>query len=331
MKHFTSFLDFSPHELLQFASRAEELKRGSSTDALKGKILALLFFNPSLRTRVSFEASMIRFGGNAITLSAGGDVWGLESEEGVVMDAEKPEHIKDAARVLSRYCDAIAIRCFADMNSIAEDLEEKVVKGFERYSTVPVISMESAMEHPCQALADMVTIREQLPQPMGKKLTLIWAPHVKPRPLAVPHSAALCGATLGMDVTIVHPEGYDLAEPYLNHVKKLSEMSGATFSITSDRESGLKDADIVQVKSWGNTNLYGDRDGQIQDLARYRSWIFSKDDLPLGAKLMHCLPVRRNVEVSDGALDCESSVIIDQAENRLWAQSAVLESILGVM
>lgn len=328
MKSFTHFQDFSPLEIQALVERALTIKQGKYRPNFQGKILGMLFLNPSLRTRVSFETAMWRFGGHAISLSGNSDVWALEFQAGAVMDGHSVEHVKDAAQVLGRLCDAIAIRSFAGMNSLAKDLADEVITNFKKYAGKPVISMESAVEHPCQALADMLTIKERLHEVKQKKLVVTWAPHIKPLPLAVPHSAVLAGVYAGMHVTLAHPAGFELAPNYLHHAAAIAQQTGGSFSVTQKQKIACADAEVIYAKAWGATSHYGDKSWHDQHLAQLRDWQVDYKLCQQAKLLLHCLPVRRNLEVADDALDSEKSVIYDEAENRFWAQSAVLDQFI---
>ena len=229
MNHFLGLLDSSPAELGRLVTLARRLKAGGAAEAaraIQGRILGLVFFNPSLRTRTSFEAAMLRFGGHAITLSPGGDSWRLEYRDGVVMDGDCPEHLREAAPVLGRYCDALGVRSFARMADVAEDAADAVLRAFADHAGVPVISLESAVEHPCQGLADQMTLAEKLDPPQGKRFVLAWAPQVKGLPMAVPHSAILAAAAAGMNITIAHPPGYELGDRYLERAGQWCRAAG---------------------------------------------------------------------------------------------------------
>jgi N-succinyl-L-ornithine transcarbamylase len=320
MRHFLSLRDYTPAEIQQLVKRAHSLKQGADTDVLRGKTLGMIFLNPSLRTRVSFEQAIKKYGGSAIALSPGKDTWSMETEDGTVMNSDKVEHIKDAARVLSRYCDVLGLRSFAALKDVTEDLAEKPLRQFARYATVPVVSLESATEHPCQAVADMLTITEHCADLQKKQFVLSWAPHVKALPFAVPASALIAASYLGMQVTVTHPEGYELPSSVLEGIPNLT--------VTADQKSALKKADVVYAKSWSPPALYNDPAKLQASFEKNRGWMFDNSALSAEARFMHCLPVRRNVEVCDAVLDGKNSLIIDQAENRLWAQAAILEFIL---
>jgi len=322
-------LDYDPADLARLIAEARQLKAGGNADGPRGRILGMVFFNPSLRTRTSFEAAMLRFGGHAIALDVGGDTWNLEHREGVVMDADRAEHVKEAAPVLGRYCDVLAVRTFAGLKSANEDAADALIRAFARYSTVPLINMESAMEHPCQGMADWMTVEEKLSGARGRNFVLTWAPQAKAVPMAVPHSAALSAAAAGMNLTIAHPKGYDLNAGILDRARSWCESAGAQFRITHDQTAACEKADVVYVKSWGSTAFYGNADAQKEDFRRNASWIIDRRHL-VGQQtiLMHCLPVRRNVVITDAALDDSRCVVVDQAENRLWTQAAILNRLL---
>jgi N-acetylornithine carbamoyltransferase len=331
MRDWLSMLDYEPVELATLVEVARGLKRGepgTGAEALRGRILTMVFFNPSLRTRTSFEAAMLRYGGHAICLSVGGDTWKLEHRDGVVMDGDCSEHIREAAPVLSRYGDLLAVRTFAALKDAAEDAEDRIIRAFARFATVPVINMESATEHPCQGLADWMTIDEKLRGTRGRRFALTWAPHVKGLPMAVPHSAALAAAAAGMHVTIAHPPGYELDAAVLDRVAGWCKVTGAQFSVTADQRAACGAADVVYVKSWGSAAFYGNPDGQRESFKSYADWTVGPAHLGQDAILMHCLPVRRNVVIADEALDDRRSVVVDQAENRLWSQAAILSHLL---
>jgi len=337
MKHWLSTRNLSSSALLTLVDRARSLKLGEDTYAIDGRSMALVFFNSSLRTRVSFEAALLRFGGTALPVDVGSDSWNLEVLEGIRMDGDKAEHIKEAARVLSRYVDCIGVRSFAKLSALELDERDEVLAAFAKYATVPVINMESAFEHPCQSLADMLTITEKLAVPSsseravaaGKRFVLSWAPHIKALPLAVGHSALLAAAHLGMEITLARPAGYDLAPNVIADVERIVTSNGGSFSRSESLTTEATQAEVLYVKSWGRTDFYGKAEAQRADFESLKNWCRSVQELPKRGVLMHCLPVRRNVELEDSALDSPQSVVIDQAENRLWAQAAILEQVFS--
>ena len=325
-------LEHAPHELKQLVELARDIKTGEAREraamALRGRLLTMLFFNPSLRTRTSMEAAMCRFGGQAITLSVGGDTWKLEARSGVRMDGDAAEHVKEAAPVLSRYCDVLGVRTFAGLKDAGEDANEPVLRSFVEHATVPVINLESAVEHPCQGLADWLTIEEKLRSPRGKRIAITWAPQVKGLPLAVPHSALLAAAAAGMNIALVHPPIYDLSRRFVDTARRWSELGGGSLTVTSEQRDATRNADVVYVKSWGSAAYYGDVAAQQESFREHAEWMVEPGHLGPKTLLMHCLPVRRNVVISDAALDDPRCIVVDQAENRLWAQAAILTALL---
>jgi N-acetylornithine carbamoyltransferase len=291
---------------------------------LAGKSVALVFFNPSLRTRASMQVGIYELGGNAVVLEPGGTSWTLEHREGTVMDGDKTEHVAEFVRVLERYCVAIGVRTFAALKNWEQERTDPILNAFAKYASVPIVNLESAMHHPCQSLADMMTIRETLGTGR-KRVVLTWAWHPKPLPMAVPNSFALAAAQMGHDLVIAHPPGYDLDE-------ELIETLGPNVEITNDIDAAFTGADVIYAKSWGSKQFYGNADQDIATRAQYRSkWIVDEEKMSRtnSGIFMHCLPVRRNVIVTDGVIDSAASVVIDEAENRLHVQKAIMASLLG--
>ena len=292
---------------------------------LSGKSVALVFFNPSLRTRASMQVGIHELGGNAVVLEPGGTSWTLEHREGAVMDGDKTEHVAEFVRVLERYCVAIGVRTFAAMKDWQEERTDPVLNAFAKYASVPIINLESAMHHPCQSLADMMTIREKLGAGR-KRVVLTWAWHPKALPMAVPNSFALAAAQMGHDLVIAHPRGYELDEELLATIR-----GHGNVEITNDIDHAFDGAEVIYAKSWGAKQFYGNTDGDIAERTQFRDrWIVNEDKMRRTNKaiFMHCLPVRRNVIVTDGVIDSPASVVIDQAENRLHVQKAVMAEIL---
>lgn len=332
MRHWVSMLDWTPAEMSALVALARRIKAGQGggeVARLRERILTMVFFNPSLRTRTSFEAAMLRFGGHSICLDVGGNTWKLEHRDGVRMDGDCAEHIREAAPVLCRYGDLLAVRSFAGMKSAAEDAADRVIRAFARFATQPVINMESAMEHPCQGLADWMTVDEKLGSPRGRRFALTWAPQVKGLPMAVPHSAALSAAAAGMHVTIAHPPGYELNRAILDRAASWCREAGTTLTVTHEQRAACREADVVYVKSWGAAGFYGEPLAQSASFAEHAGWMVTPEHLGPRAILMHCLPVRRNVVIADAALDDPRSVVVDEAENRMWAQAAILSRLLA--
>jgi N-acetylornithine carbamoyltransferase len=332
VKHFITTAQFTRQELAGLLDNAARMKRGSLQPMLPGRNLVLLFFNPSLRTRTSFELAMQQLGGNVVTLNAGGDTWKLEMTPGAVMDGAAAEHVTDAARVLGRYADAIGIRAFPGGKSWEEDRRDALIQGFVREAGVPIVNMESSLYHPNQALGDLLTIRERFgPDLQGLPVTITWANHPNPLPMAVPNSILLACARFGMDIRFLRPEGYDLDPEIMEQARALCGESGGSLRATDDVKKGYGGSRVVYAKSWGSIKFYGNREEERAFRAGLKGWMVDHEKMALtdGALFMHCLPVRRGVVISDQVIDGERSVVYDQAENRLHAQKAVLQYLLG--
>lgn len=310
----------SREEIEHLLDAALRFKSGDDVSKpLAGKSVALVFFNPSLRTRASMQVGIYELGGNAVVLEPGGTSWTLEHRPGTVMDSDKTEHVAEFVHVLERYCTAIGVRTFAALKDWQEERTDPILNAFAQYASVPIINLESAMHHPCQSLADMLTIREKLGAGR-KRVVLTWAWHPKALPMAVPNSFALAAAQMGHDLVIAHPKGYDLDE-------ELIETLGDGVEITNDIDAAFAGAEVIYAKSWGSKQFYGNTDQDIATRAQYRSkWIVDEEKMlrTNNAIFMHCLPVRRNVIVTDGVIDSPTSVVIDEAENRLHVQKAIL-------
>jgi N-acetylornithine carbamoyltransferase len=331
MKHFLTTADWTRTELDEIIESARSFKHGDDqTKPLAAMSVALVFFNPSLRTRASMQVGIYELGGNAVVLEPGGTSWTLEHRGGVVMDADKTEHVAEFVGVLGRYCAAIGVRTFAALKNWDEERQDPILYSFAQYSAVPVISLESAMHHPCQALADMMTIREQLGSGR-KRVVLTWAWHPKPLPMAVPNSFALAAAQLGHDLVIAHPPGYELDEQLMGRIRQQAAGAGGSLQEVHDVGAAFEDAQVVYAKSWGAKQFYGKPEQDIAERAQYRgTWIVDEQKMARtnNALFMHCLPVRRNVIVTDGVIDSPVSVVIDEAENSLHVQKAILASLL---
>src|SRR5256885_9368578 len=330
--HFLSTANVSREDFARLLESALRFKwGGDDSKPLSGKSVALVFFNPSLRTRASMQVGIYELGGNAVVLEPGGTSWTLEHREGVVMDSDKTEHVAEFVRVLGRYCVAIGVRSFAALKNWEEERADPILNAFARYSEVPIINLESAMHHPCQAMADMMTIREKLGA--GRKQVLLsWAWHPKPLPMAVPNSFALAAAQMGHDLTVAHPKGYELDDELMETIRERATQSGGKVTVSNDVGAAVENVEVVYAKSWGSKNFYGVSEQDIAERAQYRGkWIVDETKMALTneAIFMHCLPVRRNVIVTDGVIDSASSVVIDEAENRLHVQKAVMAQLLG--
>jgi N-acetylornithine carbamoyltransferase len=330
-RDFLKTSDWSAQELHDLATSAVEFKAGDiRVRPLAERSVALVFFNPSLRTRASMQVGIYELGGNAVVLEPGGTSWTLEHRDGVVMDSDKTEHVAEFVRVLGRYCAAIGVRTFAALKDWEAERLDPVLNAFAKYSEVPIINLESAMHHPCQAMADMMTIREQLGAGR-KKVLLTWAWHPKPLPMAVPNSFALAAAQMGHEIVIAHPEGYELDDELMSEIRRQAAGAGGRITIEHDVEAAFDGAEVVYAKSWGSKQFYGAPEKEIAERAQYRhKWIVDEQKMARtnSAIFMHCLPVRRNVIVTDGVIDSPRSVVIDEAENRLHVQKAILAQLI---
>ena len=332
MSNFLTTGDFSREELDRLIESALRFKhREEESKPLAGKSVALVFFNPSLRTRASMQVGIYDLGGNAVVLEPGGTSWTLEHRDGAIMDGDKTEHVAEFVRVLGRYCAAIGVRTFAALKNWEEERVDPVLQAFAKYSEVPIINLESAMHHPCQGLADMMTIKEKLGDGR-KRAVLTWAWHPKPLPMAVPNSFALAAAQMGHELVIAHPLGYELDDELVKTAQREAKAGGGSVEVTNDITAAFAGADVVYAKSWGSRQFYGTPERDIEERAQYRdAWIVDEQKMAAtnGAIFMHCLPVRRNVIVTDSVIDSAASVVIDEAENRLHVQKAILTKVLS--
>jgi len=330
--HLLNTIGMSRKQLEQLIESALRFKGGDDRSRpLAGRSVALVFFNPSLRTRASMQVGIYELGGNAVMLEPGGTSWTLEHRAGAVMDNDKTEHVAEFVRVLGRYCVAIGVRTFAALKDWEAERLDPILNAFAKYSEVPIINLESAMHHPCQAMADMMTIREQLGAGR-KKVLLTWAWHPKPLPMAVPNSFALAAAQMGHELVIAHPKGYELDEELMNEIQQRAAGAGGRITISNDIEKAFDGVQVVYAKSWGSKNFYGASEKDIAERAQYRDkWIVDEEKMARknAAIFMHCLPVRRNVIVTDAVIDSTSSVVIDEAENRLHVQKSILNKLLA--
>ena len=329
MKHATRLSDLGLETVNHVLSTAKAWKGKPHPKHLPDKLLGMLFFNPSLRTRVSFEAVMARGGGSAVVMEAGSSTWKFEDRLGAVMDVDRAEHLKEAVPVLCRYVDALAVRTFADGVDDDVDHDDVVIKAFRQYATVPVVSMESAREHPCQGMADLLTIEQQFGSAKGLPVTLTWAPHIKALPKAVPNSFLLTAAALGCKLRVAHPRGFELHADVVREAEIYAAASGGTVSFFNAQQSALNGSRAVYAKAWGPATLSGLRPDVVR---QYADWMVSPDHMETAARdaiFLHCLPVRRNVEVADAVLDGPWSRVVDQAENRFHVQRALLDWLLN--
>jgi len=329
MKHATRISDLGLETVNQILSTAKAWKGKPHPKHLQDKQLGMLFFNPSLRTRVSFETVMTRGGGNAVVMEAGNSTWKFEHRLGAVMDTDRAEHLKEAVPVLCRYVDALAVRTFAEGLDDDADDDDAVIKSFRQYATVPVVSMESAREHPCQGMADLLTIEEHFGSAKRLPVTLTWAPHIKSLPKAVPNSFLLTAAALGCELRVAHPPGFELHSEVVREAETYAAASGGSISFVHEQNSALEGSRAVYAKAWGpaTSSALG------PDVVRqHADWMISQAHMERAAHdaiFLHCLPVRRNVEVADAVLDGSSSRVVDEAENRFHVQRALLDWLLN--
>ncbi|MFA5820557.1 MAG: N-acetylornithine carbamoyltransferase [Candidatus Gracilibacteria bacterium] len=337
--NFISGAELPLSELQKIIDSALFYKQTNSLPDYEGKILTLLFANPSLRTLLSFESGMKKMRGSVNTLQLAGS-WQFEYKNGAVMNGGTQEHIKEAAQVISRYSDVIGLRnsqLITTTQTHNEAFEWDYLKKDEaltqlaHYATKPIINMESNMYHPCQSLADMMTIQDELGEVKKKKYVLTWVPHVKALPLATPHSQFLTPSIFGMDVTLVAPDGFPLDEDVIKLAEEKSSESGGSITFANNQREALKGADVVVAKSWASLDFFGDWDAENKHRNRFSDWMIDEEKMKSTneAIFLHCLPLRRNVEVSDAVLDSSYSKIIDEAENRMWAQMSLISYLLN--
>jgi N-succinyl-L-ornithine transcarbamylase len=312
MKHFTSVYDIP--DLKEAVRTALKIKKNPYIHRHlgKNKTMVLIFFDSSLRTRLSTQKAAMNLGMNTMVLNVKQDGWSLESELGVVMDGDKPEHLREAIPVIGTYCDVIGVRAFARFESKEDDYQEKILNQFIDFAGVPVVSMEAATRHPLQSFADLITIEEfkQKPRP---KVVLTWAPHPKALPQAVPNSFIEWMRQTDYELVVTHPAGYELAPEFMGDLK-----------VEYDQEKAFAGADFIYAKNW---SAYGDY-GKI--LSKDMNWTVTMGKMKLtnDARFMHCLPVRRNMIVTDEVLDSKLSIVVKEAENRVYSAQTVLKMIL---
>lgn len=333
VRHFLNTQDFSRAELDAMLEQAAAFKRSPQGQQLAGMSIALLFFNPSMRTRTSFELGAHQLGGKAIVLSPGKDAWPIEFELGAVMDGEAEEHIAEVARVLSRYVDMIGVRAFPKFQDWQVDRQDIVLKAFARYATVPVINMET-ITHPCQEMAHILALQEHFGSTdlRGKKYVLTWTYHPKPLNTAVANSALSIATRFGMDVTLLCPTPeYALDARYMEIGRRNAAENGGSFRMSHDIEDAYTGAHVVYAKSWGAIPYFGrwEQEKPIRDAHRHFMVDEAKMALTDGALFSHCLPLRRNVKATDAVMDAPSCIAIDEAENRLHVQKAIMATLAG--
>ena len=332
-KHFLTTQDWSRAELDALLAQAAAFKRTRLGNELAGKSIALMFFNPSMRTRTSFELGAHQLGGKAIVLAPGKDAWPIEFELGTVMDGEAEEHVSEVARVLSRYVDLIAVRAFPKFQDWSVDREDRVIHAFAKHATVPVINMET-ITHPCQELAHVMALQEHFGTTdlRGRKYVLTWTWHPKPLNTAVANSALLIATRYGMDVTLLCPSEEYLLDPrYMEHGRANAAENGGSLTVSHDIEPAYRGADVVYAKSWGAIPYFGrwDAEKPMREASRHFIVDEAKMALTNHGVFSHCLPLRRNIKATDAVMDSPACIAIEEAENRLHVQKAIMAALAG--
>ncbi len=329
MKRLLSLGETPLGEIEELLALARRLESHPEPTALAGRVLGLLFFDPSLRTLASMQSGMARLGGSSFVISPGRGSWPLETRAGVVMDGDAAEHVREALPVLAGYADALAIRAFASLSDLDADCADEPMRTFASLVDRPLVNLESAVDHPCQALGDWKAM-DDLGVPRAGKLVLTWANHPKPLPLAVPAAVAEMAALRGMEVVVLRPEPYALPAPLAARAARAAERGGGSFRESAERAEALAGADVVYAKSWASARHYGDREAERSARAALADWCVDEPwfERAPGARFFHCLPVRRNVVVADRVLDGPRSAVVHQAHQRLWVQMAVLHHLL---
>jgi len=329
--NFLTTQDWSRDDLEALLHLAARLKAAPVNDCLRGKSIALLFLNPSLRTRTSFQLGMQQLGGIAVVLQPGKDAWGVEFEPGVVMDGEAEEHIAEVAGVLSRYVDLIGLRAFPGFQDWQTDRQDPVIRALARHASVPVINMETIV-HPCQELALMHTLQEHLGDVAGRRMVLTWTWHPRPLNTAVANSPLMIATRFGMEVTLLCPEEAYLLDPqFMDAARDNAAASGGSLEVSHDITAAYRGAEVVYAKSWGALPYYGRPADEWELRRNYRHFIVDEAKMALtdGAVFSHCLPLRRNVKATDAVMDADYCLALDEAENRLHVQKALMMRLLG--
>jgi N-acetylornithine carbamoyltransferase len=330
MRRFNDLADFSRDEILDLIALAARLDAKPEPRALEGKVLSLLFLSPSLRTLSSFQAAMVRLGGGSFVISPEMSIHGLESRAGIVMDGAAAEHVREAIPVIASYGDAMGVRAFAERRDLAHDLADNDFKALTSLIDKPWINMESAIDHPCQSLADWKTL-DELEIPANGKFVISWAYHPRALPLAVTATTIHMAAKRGMNVVHLRPPGFELPPAILDKARKAAAESGGSVIETMDRREAMEGAHVIYAKSYSSTRHYGDKLGDQALREELVHWCVDEPwfaNARPDCRFMHCLPVRRGVEVADRILDGARSTVIQGARNRLYAQMAVLHRMM---
>jgi N-acetylornithine carbamoyltransferase len=330
-KRFLDLADHSREEIVDLLKLAQRLQDHPEPRALAGKILGLVFFNPSLRTLASFQAGMARLGGTSFVITPGHGTWQLETKLGAVMNGVAAEHVREGIPVLASFCDALGIRAFAEGRNLEADLAESNFNAMAELVTKPLINMESAMNHPCQSLADWKTLDDLAVAPRSR-FVLSWVNHPRALPLAVPAATLHMAAMRGHDVVVLRPEGYEMPQALLDKARAAAALSGGRVTETTDRDEAMDGAQVIYAKEWGSTKFYGNAEKDAELRAKLQDWQVRESwfaRAKADCRFMHCLPVRRNVAVADEVLDGPRSVVQQEAHNRMVAQMAVLHRLLA--
>lgn len=329
-QHLIRLSDLAPAQIDDLLELSVRMKRKGARATLPGKTAGLLFFRGSLRTRASFEAAMTQLGGSTINLSAASDFWELESQVGSIMDGKAPEHVKDAAAVMSAYVDVLAIRPKPAGNSWAVDRRDHEINTWASYAKVPVINMESALWHPLQALADLMTLREALGNLRGKRLSIVWTQSPTPATGSVVNSLLHAALRFGMSVRVAHPPGFELDAGVLDEAATVARENQGSLASGLSLADAVSDAHVVYARSWMSLEDYANPTLAATRRSRLSGWTLDERGLAKApdAFVMHAMPVRRNLEVADAVLDGPRSLVYQQAENRLHSQKALLMQLL---
>jgi N-acetylornithine carbamoyltransferase len=332
MNVFNDLADFSAAEIKELIALARRLDEKPEPRSLQGKVLSLLFLSPSLRTLVSFQSAMVRMGGGTFVVSPNMSIHGLESRSGIVMDGVAAEHIREAVPVIASYGDAIGIRAFAKRENLDDDLSDREFRELTSLVDTPYINMESAINHPCQSLADWKTMDDLGMPANGGKFVLSWTWHPRPLPLAVPAATVHMAAMRGMDVTVLRPRGFELPDAIMDKARQAAAMSGGSVTETDDRSDAMQGVQVIYVNSWASARHYGNKCTEAEFKLDLRDWCVDEpwfENAASDCRFMHCLPVRRGVTVTDCILDGPRSVVIAEARNRMLVQMAVLHQMLS--
>ena len=332
IKFFNDLADFSISEIKELIALARRLDMKPEPRALEGKVLSLLFLNPSLRTLISFQSAMARMGGSTFVISPEMSIHGIESRSGIVMDGVAAEHIREAVPVIASYGDAIGIRAFAKRENLEDDLNDREFRELTSLVGKPYINMESAINHPCQSLADWKTMDDLGIPANGGKFVLAWTWHPRPLPFAVPAATVHMAALRGMDVTVLRPEGFALPDAIMDKARQAAAISGGSVIETDDRSSAMHGCQVIYANSWASARHYGNKHAEDEIKPELGDWCVDEPWFENSAgdcRFMHCMPVRRGVSVTDRILDGPRSIVIAEARNRMLVQMALLHRMLS--